>query len=509
MSLGEKAAATAMFGYLKFAVAIASGLVLVPLTLQRIGPRAWGVWLVSGELLAYAGMADLGMLGVVQWLIAEAEGRGDRDEMAHLVGQALWLGTLVAAAYVVISLVLWRALPSVLFLSDADRQMIRGPLSLTVVLTAVSYPLTAYRALLVGTQDVAFFGVLSIASAIVSAVLTAVLLVAGYGLYALVWSAGAPAILSAVLVTWRAARIAPDVVFRLYRPQKQRMRYLFTHGISSWMGDIGWQVLAASNAIVITYLGHPEWVPVYACTGKVAAMCLPLAWVLPDSGHVGLAQLYGQGTAPDRVRGAVLMMQRVHLLIAGVAACGLLAFNPAFVTGWVGPPMFAGLALNGVLAVGVVIHSYTHGLITSASLAGNRPRIGVVVVANALVHLALSVYLGHRFGLIGVAIAGVVAVALTQLPGSAVLLQRTTGLRPAWMIETLVLPWLARVLPVFAVAALVGALYQTLGLWWSAAATASLCAVYVWHVRPMYAEGLPIDPRWSAWMRYFHLLSAQ
>jgi O-antigen/teichoic acid export membrane protein len=509
MSLREKAAATAVFGYLKFAVAIVSGLILVPLTLHRIGARTWGVWLVSGELLAYAGMADLGMLGVVQWLIAEAEGRGDRDEMAQLVGHAVWLGTFVAGVYVLVALVLWRLLPSVLFLTAADRQIIQGPLSLTVALTAVSYPLTAYRALLVGTQDVGFFGVLSIASAIVSAVLTAVLLFAGYGLYALVWSAGAPAILTAILVTWRAARIAPDLVFRSCRPQIPRLRYLFTHGISSWMGDMGWQVLAASNAIVITYLGHPEWVPVYACTGKVAAMCLPLAWVLPDSGHVGLAQLYGQGSAEDRVRGTVLMMQRVHLLIAGVAACGLLVFNPAFVTRWVGPSMFDGLPLNTVLAIGVVVHSFTHGLITSASIAGNRPRIGVIVVANALIHLALSVYLGHRFGLVGVATAGVLAVVLTQLPGSAVLLKRTTGLRPASMFESLVLPWLGRAVPVLVVAALVGAFYQTLGLWGSAAAAASLCALYVWQVRPLYARGLPIHPRWSAWMRYFHLLPAQ
>jgi O-antigen/teichoic acid export membrane protein len=509
VSLRQKAAATAVFGYLKFAVGIATGLVLVPLTLHEIGARTWGVWLVSGELLTYAGMTDLGMLGVVQWLIAEAEGRGDREEMAELVGQALWLGTLVAVVYVVVSLVLWRVLPSMLFLSPADRLMVQGPLALTVTLTALSYPLVAYRALIIGTQDVTFFGVLSLVSALVSAALTGALLLAGYGLYALVWSAGAPALLSAVLVVWRAARIAPDVVFRLRRPRLDRMRYLLTHGFGSWLGDIGWHVLTASNAIVITYLGHPEWVPIYACTGKVAAMFMPLAWVLPDSGHVGLAQLYGQGNAEDRVRNAVLMMQRVHLLISGLAACALLAFNPIFVTRWVGPAMFDGLTLNAVLAVGVILHSFTHGLITSASIAGNRPRIGLIVIVNAVLHLGLSVFLGHRFGLVGVAVAGLVALVLTQLPGSAVLLARTTALRPASLLSMLVSPWFARAVPLLAVSVLTGLFYQTLGLWWSGLVTAMICGAYVWHVRPLYASGLPIDPRWTAWMRYLRLLPAQ
>src|SRR5262249_61731869 len=135
------------------------------------------------------------------------------------------------------------------------------------------------------------------------------------GLYALVWSTSALALLVAIVAAWRAARIMPDVVFRLSRPQLPRLRFIFAHGVGSWLGAVGWQVLAASNGIVISYLGHPEWVPVYACTGKLATMCLPFTWMLPDSGHVGLAQLYGQG-ARDRVRSVIAMMQRTHLLIA-------------------------------------------------------------------------------------------------------------------------------------------------------------------------------------------------
>ncbi len=506
MSLRRKAAATAVFGYLQLAVSVATGLVLVPLTLHSIGARTWGVWLVSGELLAYAGMTDLGMLGVVQWMIAEAEGRGDRDEMSELVSQAVWLGVAVGLLYVVVSLVLWRVLPSALFLSAADRQMVQGPLAVTVVLTALTYPLIAYRALLVGTQDVLFAGVIALANALVSAALTATLLLLGYGLYALVWSTAAPALVSAIIVAWRAATIAPDVVLRLSTPRLRRVRFLFTHGVGSWLGTIGWQVLAASNAIVITYLGHPEWVPVYACTGKLATMCLPLTWVLPDSGHVGLAQLYGQGTAKERVREVIAMMQRAHLLIGGVAACGLLAFNPAFVTRWVGPQMFDGLQLNAALALGLVVHSFTHGLITSASIAGSRPRVGFVVLLNGAVHVALAVFLGHRFGLLGVAVAGIVGSMLTQLPGAFVLLHRTTGLPLRPMLDDLVAPWLVKAVPLIAAAALVGVFYSSLGIVLSAVGAALVCAAYVWHLRPFYVDALPLDPRWAAWLRYVHLL---
>jgi hypothetical protein len=202
------------------------------------------------------------------------------------------------------------------------------------------------------------------------------------------------------------------------------------------------------------------------------------------------------------------MMQRAHLLIAGAAACGLLAFNPAFVTRWVGAPMFDGLTLNALLAIGLVIHSFVHGLITSASIAGNRPRVGAIVLANGALHLLLAVFLGHRFGLVGVAIAGLVGSMLTQLPGSIVLLRRTTDLRMSALVDDLVAPWFARALPLLLMSAFVGVFHQTIGIWLSAVASGVLCLAYVWHLRPFYAEGLPLDPRWTEWMRYFRLLPA-
>ena len=335
--------------------------------------------------------------------------------------------------------------------------------------------------------------------------LTAVLLIKGFGLYALVAAAVGPSLLAHVVWVIRAAAIAPDIVWHVSRPRLKQMRLLFTNGFGTWLGDLGWQLLAASNGIVITYMGHPEWVPVYACTAKLGAMCMQLTWVLPDSGHIGLAQLHGERTSQSRVRAVVLMMQRVHLLTAGAVACGLLAFNPAFVTRWVGAPLFGGLGLNALLAVGVILGSFTHGLITSAAIVGNRPRVGIVVFVNGLIQAPLAIVLGHRFGLIGVAWATVLAAAATSLPGAIALLRPTTSLGARGLLTEIVLPWTTRILPFAAAAALIGSFYQALGLWLSAAAAAVLCAAYSWQMRTLAAE-LPLNARVTQWLVRFKVL---
>lgn len=505
MSRARKAVVIAAFGYMQFGVAIVTGLFLVPLTLRSLGPRVWGLWLASSEVLGYAGMVDLGVLAVLPWLLAEADGRRDRVESSNLVSQGVWLGICVGIVYASVALGLWQLLPSKMFLTPADREVVDGPLTVLVLATAITYPLKAYGALLSGMQDVFFSGTLTIAQNVTSAVLMAVLLLNGFGLYALVAAAVGPQLLSHVVWMVRAAIIAPDIVLRFATPQLASLRTLFTNGVGTWLGGLGWQLLAASNGIVITYMGHPEWVPVYACTAKLGAMCTQWSWVLPDSGHIGLAQLHGERTSTERVRGVVLMMQRLHLLMAGAVACGLLAFNPAFVTRWVGPALFGGLGLNALLAVGVILASFTHGLITSASIVGNRRKVGVLVLVNGIVQVPLAIALGHRFGLIGVAWATVAAAALTSLPGSITLLRPTTSLTARGLASELVLPWATQAAPFIGLAALFGAFYYTLGLWISAAAAALLCAAYGWQMRALAAE-LPLGARLTEWLVRFKLL---
>lgn len=505
MSRARKAVAMAAFGYAHFGLAIVTGLVLVPLTFRTLGARAWGLWLASSEVLEYAGMVDLGILAVLPWLLAEAEGRRDRAELSNLVSQGVWLGLCTGVVYAVVALGLWQLLPSKMFLTAADRHLIDGPLTLFVLGTAMTYPLRAYRALIGGMQDVLFNGIVTIAQTVVGAVLTAVLLISGYGLYALVAAVVGPSLLAHAAWTIRAAIIAPDVVRRFSRPRFTQLRMLLTNGFGTWLGDLGWQLQAASNGIVIAYMGHPEWVPVYACTAKLGAMCTQLTWVLPDSGHIGLAQLHGERTSTLRVRDVVLMMQRLHLLMAGAVACGLLAFNPAFVTRWVGAPLFGGLGLNALLAAGVILGSFTHGLITSAAIVGNRPRVGLLVFVNGIVQAPLAIVLGHRFGLPGVAWATLAAAATTSLPGAIALLRPTTSLRARGLVSEIVLPWAIRALPFVTVAALLGAFYQSLGLWRSGVAAAVLCVVYAWHMRPL-AAALPLNVRVTEWLVRFKLL---
>jgi O-antigen/teichoic acid export membrane protein len=505
MSRIRKAAITAGFAYGQFALAIATGIVLVPLTLHRVGARPWGLWLASGELLGHAGMVELGVVAVLPWMLAEADGRGDRTAMRQLVGNGFWVCVGVGLAYAALALAAWRVMPSMLRLTDADRTLLAVPLAIVVLSNALSYPLRVFRGVLTGLQDAQFNGILTIANGLLEVAITGTLVVKGYGVLALALGAAVPPLVVLLAAGVRAAMLAPDLLRGWSRPSAAGIRPLFTNGTGVWLSTVGWQLLAATTATIITFLGFPEFVPVYSCTAKLSNVTTQLSWVLPDSGLVGLAQLSGDPEGRGRVRHMVLMMLRLHLLLAGGAMCGYLIVNPGFVSRWVGPAFFGGISLNMVLAAGIVLSSLIHGLITTASVLGNRFRVGTITLAYGVLQTILALLMGHWWGMVGIALASLLAGAATALPAGVVLLGPATGLTFSELAAGVLSPWLVRIGPLAAVSAVAGFYFRAFGLGPAVVLAASVGLVYIWSMRPLYV-GLPLDRHWVEWLVRFRLM---
>src|SRR5438132_10366264 len=95
MARTRKAVLTASFAYAQFALSMASTFVLLPFILRAFGARSYGLWLATGELVGYLGMTDLGVFSILPWLMAVAEGRGNRESVRRLLANGLAVGLVV------------------------------------------------------------------------------------------------------------------------------------------------------------------------------------------------------------------------------------------------------------------------------------------------------------------------------------------------------------------------------------------------------------------------------
>ena len=487
----ERAGLAAVFAYLQFGLSIAVGVALVPFVLHHVGVRLYGYWLASGEVLAYAAMADLGVMGVVPWLIAEADGRDDRQGIRRLMSTGFCAAIVVAVIYAILVLVLWRIAPGVLKLEPADRAAIAGPLTLIAAVTAIVMPARVFGTVLLGLQDVKFYGILSTTNWAIDLVITVTLLLKGYGLYALALGAAVPSVLGVVVAFARVRIIAPDLMSGWPRPSWDEVARLFREGFGAWLGAWGWRLSAATDAIVLASLGNPVAITVLAMTAKLGQMLTQMSWVPGDSSLVGLAQLSGE-QRPDRMREAAAAVFRVHLALATAGMCVVLAANGAFVRGWVGGHLFGGWRVNAILATLIVVGTVTHGVSTIASVLGRRMHVGVATLVGGAVQVALALLLSRRFGVIGVPLAALCAHVLVLIPLLMPAFADRTGLTPVRFARDVVRPWALRSLPVIALCAIAGPVFYPVPMWISIPLGGLTALLYLWCVRPLILGYPPV-----------------
>lgn len=493
MSRTRRAGIAATFGYLQFGLALASGIVVVPYVLSRVGNEAYGVWLGLGELLAYSAMADLGVLGVLPWLVAEADGRGEAEEKRALVSAGLAASSLAAVVFAALALGLLAVAPGIAGVSAAQEATVLGPLMLLAAGMAAAYPVRVFHAVLIGLQDVTFIGTLGVAQAALNVALLVGLLAAGQGLYALAAAATVPTLFVATASLLRVRRIAPELLAGWRVPSRALLGRVTAQGIGGWIGGLGWRMISATSNLVILAVAGPVAAVAYAMTARLGDVLMQMSWQMPDAGLVGLAQLKGEGRA-ERAAEIAVSLLRLTLIGAGAVACTVLAFNPAFVSLWVGADRFAGLGANALLAAGVLSLSLSHALFSTAATLGARVQIGAASVVQGVVHLGAAVLLGRTFGLAGVAAAALIGTALVAYPAGAYLLGKVSGLSQGDLWRRVLAPWSARASVLLLLGTMAGILGWRVSPWLPLGAAPLLGLLYVWWMRPLYAD-LPLPAR--------------
>lgn len=485
-----RASVAAVFSYTRFLLAITVGLLIVPFVIQHVGVELYGFWLASGEVLAYAAMSDFGLLGTMPWLIAEADGRGDRDRVRRLLSTGAITALMLSFLYLAVVLLLASAGPRILRLAPHHREALVGPFTLIASVGAVMMVLRLFSATITGLQYVRFQGTVSICSWALDVVLTVVLLKQGFGLYALAIGAAFPGLLAAIAAYVRVRVSAPDLLRGWPWPRRADIAQLFRESVGAWFGQWGWRLTAATDGIILASLGTPAAVTALACTSRLGAMLMQMSWVPGDNALVGLANLHGEGQ-PARLRQAVVALLRVNIALAGAAVCVVLAANPGFVVWWtrnLTTPVFAGDQVNGLLAVALMVSSIAHSVSVVTAVLGFRIRVGVATLISGACQAAIALVLGGRLGIVGVVLASVLAQSFVLLPLLARPFANKTGLTFRGIVSDVALPLLARSGPLAVVALFVGLWLPAPPFWGVALLGAAAATGYLWMTRNVFLD---------------------
>lgn len=396
-------------------VAYAFSFVLAPIMLARLGLATFGVWAVTGALVQYAGLADLGVSGSLPRFVALYEARGDRRGVGECVAAGLLttfaLGAVAALVAVLAAPVLADRL-GVLDVGDMRTVLLASAgilFSSTVAGVLASVPL--------GLRRMVPPSIASTLGSAVNFVVSVVALLSSRDLvvYALANLAaavfGIALALGGVVYVWRGVPLHP--------PSFSRLREIVHFSVRVQLIRVAELVNQQTDKIIIATLVGPRAAGTFELANRVVLAVrqlglLTLSAIVPTA----TAEIVARGQAVVREFYRRYTQRSVAIAFPLFAAACVGA--PFLFVAWLGEAPKDSATVLVLLSVAFFVNITTGTAMTLAMSDGHPELAARAALLTAGLNVAATIALAPLFGLWGVLLGTFAAVTV----GSVVQLMR-------------------------------------------------------------------------------------
>lgn len=386
------------------------GLVMLPFNVSHLGAAAYGLWILTASVTMHFSVLNLGYGGALVKFIAQYRAHRSVQGLNEIASTLFFVFAAAGcAAYALAAVVAFNL--DLLFRVTPEQAEVGKTLLLIIgVHVALNFPFSVYGGIVSGFQRYHVNSTIAIGSSVLVALVNVVVLKAGYGLVTLVAATTLVRVLTYFVYRSNALRIYPALVISPSLFKRHRLREATGFSVYSllidWANKLNYQF---DNLVIGAFMG-PAPIAVWA----VAQRIIVGTQMLSNQLNGVLFPLIVDSDASqrhERLRQILIQGTRLSLVMVLPIAVALVALGEPLVRAWVGPQMLGSVIILQILAVAVAIRVGNGTGNTLLKGAGQHRMLAWINLGSGIANVALSVVLIRPFGLRGVAIATLIAVA--------------------------------------------------------------------------------------------------
>jgi O-antigen/teichoic acid export membrane protein len=342
-------------------VGLVVGFVTMPLVVHHLGPTQFGLWVLATGIVGYVGVLDLGLAPTLvneaaSLLVHDApEARRRLGETASTIF-ALYgaLGALAGLGLVAVGAVAG----SLFHVAADDLATFRGVLLVIGLQTALGLPMSVWNGLLSGLQAFHVVNAIGAATTLARGVLTVALVLAGYGLVALVTASFAVTCLAWTASWWCVRRRVPGLRVRIGGFRRTRLREIGRFSAAMVVWTLAGAALHQLDRVLIGVVLPVASLTTYEVGARLAnySRAVLHSWlsiVMPAT-----SAMVARGER-RRLRALYLRSTRYLLVSYGGVALALTGLGAPLVRLWMGDGFADGYAVMALLVAGSLVQSQT------------------------------------------------------------------------------------------------------------------------------------------------------
>lgn len=389
-------------------------LVLTPFILGSLGPVSYGLWVLIGSLAGYGYLLDVGMAPALVKYVAEHVARDDPEGASRVIATSLWLYSGLGIIALALAVIIAPAVPDFFSIPADQRATATTVVLLTGISLAIGLPSTAAPTVLRGLQRYDLLNGISIASTLVSAGATVLVLSLGGGLVGMVATNIPIALLTQAVSIYAIRRIRPDIRFGLRGGERRQVRTIVGYSSSSFLFQLSSRLQLKSDEVVVG-----RFLPVALVSPYAIGRRLNDFVILAAQQFIGVllplvSELHAEGDE-RRLRAVYVTGTRLAMAISWPLGVTLILLADPFVRAWVGPDLIEAVPVAVILVIAsmVGLSQWPAGVIFQG-MARHRT-LAISALLTGIANVILSVILVQRMGLLGVALGTLIPTTVEAL----------------------------------------------------------------------------------------------
>jgi len=384
-------------------------LLLTPYLISQLGKKGYGIWALVGSFIGYFGLLRLGVGSGIMRYVPFYIGRNDHKAASEIINTGLSMFLL--AGLVIFSVSMLLAEPIARFYKAGPE--LAALVRILGLAAAIECPMRIFGAGLRAQEKWVAANFADIVGGVMQALGLAGCIYLGYGLVEMGYVTLATTAFSLILMTVIFIKLSPAIHLQVSMVRLSHVPELTVFGLFTTVITLAYSLSLQSHKLIIGKLISLEAVAVYAVAAPLVDRVRRIVWAPFQVAWPRFALLDGENNHRE-VSSLFYKATRYSNILSSGTILLILVAGPSFIRLWVGEGFEAAYPVLTILGIGCLIET---SLYANSSLLGGTGRQGTQALfagIEGVLGLTLSILLGMKMGLAGVALGFTVSVILIR-----------------------------------------------------------------------------------------------
>ncbi len=402
-----------------YSVNIIIGFLLSPFVVLSLGDTIFGIWTLVRSLTGYYGILDFGLFGAVSHYVTRYITKGDEKGVNNTISTAMVILGGVGIFSILLTIILTLNSPQWFSTQTSHHSQFQWALLITGISISINFPLVLYKSVLYSLQRLEVINGIVIVKRILEAVLTVIILNAGYGILGITIVHVTTNIIGWTAQIYLAHSLYPKLSLSVQKFSKDSYKELFGFSLWSTIINTAERTVVIIDSLLIGMFLTVEAVTFYVIGANLVpyyyALIQAITWVITPFATARNA-LGDQET----IKRVFALGTQGTVTLGALIGTGMILLGEDFLKLWMGEKYISGeIYSSSATILTLLTLAVFFRIIQSCGFQvlfgmGKVKYLAFLATLEIILNITLSIALIPQFGLIGVALGTLLPAFLVR-----------------------------------------------------------------------------------------------